>query len=93
MAKKSKKSAVGLSLLALVLGVIIGSGGNFGVTAATYNEAANDKINENATKPQKPVTESVIYDNLQIHFLEYLILLFVFFYLLVDYYYYLFLHF
>jgi competence protein ComEC len=70
MAKKSTKAkAFGLSILSLILGVIIGAGGNFGVTTATYNEETNTKVNQEIVKPAQ-ATSGIIHQDFQIHFLE-----------------------
>lgn len=69
MAKKNKSKVVRLSLVALVFGLLIGLGGSVGFTTLTYDEKQNEIVNKEINKPST-TNNGVVYDNLQIHFLE-----------------------
>ncbi len=67
--KNNTLRIVGLSFAALVVGAVIGAGGNFGVTTATYNEEKNDS-NTTSKQTVNTATEGIVYDDLRINFLE-----------------------
>lgn len=70
MARKKTGSVIKLSIFALICGVLIGVGGNLGVSITTYDEKKNEAVNNEINKPQSSTNNGVVYDDLQIHFLE-----------------------
>lgn len=74
MAKNSKSSktslkVLGLCFAALAAGIVIGAGGTFGVTEATYNEQKNTENSEHHHEVNT-ASEGIVYDDLRINFLE-----------------------